>query len=310
MKRRSSKVITSILILILFSSLCLIGYKKFMYRYSAERYFLDSNVVEFCKAAKAGNKEKIDRLIAEGVDVNTLGENDINPLHWLFISNKDTEEKKQGFRYLLEQDADPLKIHKPVGWTVLHLAASYDDSDYLRMILEVQPDINIDFEFDETAWNTPLLQAKTSHRYENFKMLLDHGADIEKQNHWGQTPLSMTSGNGTWMFAYHLLQRNADFTNDTENGKSKIVRSLEGLRFWPSVSINYRGLDYRQKVVEFLREKGVEVNPWMPEDEEYRYEDGVAVLYIREENGDWIKFKDSDRYDPNDFDPGKQTPLE
>jgi len=286
-----------------------------MYRYSAERYFKDPKVIALCKAAKSGNKEKIDKLIIEGVDVNELGENNINPLHWLFISNRETKKKKLGFRYLLEHEADPLKIRKPIGWTVLHLVASYDDSDYLKMILDIQPNIDIDFEFDETAWNTPLLQAKLSHRFENFKLLLDHGAAMEKKNHWGSTPLDMTSGNGTWQFAYELLQRGADYKGGPVNFISgdvdkepDIIWTMKNLIYHPTGGFDAEP-DYRQKVVEFLREKGVEVDPWMPEDEEYRYEEGVAVLYIKEENGEWIKFKDSDRYDPNNFDPDKQNPL-
>ena len=99
----------------------------------------------------------------------------------------------------------------------------------------------------------------------------------------------MVSTNGSWQFSYLLLQNGADYKGGEINfisgkvdKKPNIIRRLEGNRYHPSISINYRGTDYRQKVVEFLREKGVEVDPWMPEDEEYRYEEGVAVLYIKE----------------------------
>ena len=84
---------------------------------------------------------------------------------------------------------------------------------------------------------------------------------------------------------------------------------LETSKYTPSQGFDAEP-DYRQRVIEFLREKGVEVHPWMPEDEEYRYENGVAQLYIKEENGEWVKFEESSRYTPNDYDPDKQKPLE
>ncbi len=199
---------------------------------------------------------------------------------------------------------------------MLHLAASYIDPYYLQTILEVQPNINIDFEMDKGLFPTPLLQAMASQRFENFKILLNHGADIEKKNSMGDTPIDSSNGNGAWQFAYELLQRGADYKGglvDLIGGevrdKPEILEAMEFFIYHPTGVINFRGTDYRQKVVEFLRDKGVEVHPWMPEDEEYRYEDGVAVLYIKRD-GKWIKFTDSDEYDPNDFDPDKQKPLE
>jgi hypothetical protein len=48
----------------------------------------------------------------------------------------------------------------------------------------------------------------------------------------------------------------------------------------------------------------------MPEDAEYRYENGIAVLYIKEENGEWVIFEESSKYTPNDYNPYKQKPLE
>ena len=84
---------------------------------------------------------------------------------------------------------------------------------------------------------------------------------------------------------------------------------MENFDYWPSVSLNYKGKDYRQKCVNFLRKKGIEVNPWMPKNEKYIKENGKDVLYVNEginwlgervpnKEDKWIKFEESSMYDP------------
>ncbi|HEY5714288.1 MAG TPA: ankyrin repeat domain-containing protein [Candidatus Gracilibacteria bacterium] len=199
-----------------------------------------------------------------------MGKQNRDPLFWLFVMNRDTEAKKKGFKHLLKNGANPLHIAED-SQTVLHLSAGHKDPYYLKTILEVQPDIDIDFESSKSSWATPLMKALLSDRYENFKIILEHGTDIEKKNARGDTPLAMARSD--YEFAYLLLQRGADYTvgegeitGGNPKGRSALVWSIEALRYWPSMAIEHHGIDYREKVIEFLREKGVEVNPWYPED--------------------------------------------
>ncbi|MDH3324881.1 MAG: ankyrin repeat domain-containing protein [Candidatus Peregrinibacteria bacterium] len=232
-------------------------------KHAAESTFSDPQVIELANAAKDGDTEKIDELLAQGVDINTVGKKGLNILYWLLVMNEETPEKKLGFRHLLESGANALQVDEDVELTPLHVSARYIDSDYLKIILETQPNIDIDFDLGDRLSPTPLMQAMAADRYENFKILLDHGADIEKKRVNGDTPLIMARGNGSWRFAYLLLENEADYNY----AKDKLVWAIENLVYRPSVAIKHRGTDYRQKVIDFLREKGVEVNPWMPEDE-------------------------------------------
>jgi uncharacterized protein len=264
-------------------------------KYKAERYFSDPKVVELAEAAARGDKETIDRLIAEGVDVNTTGKNNLNPLYWLLVNTEETPKKKIGFRHLLKNGANVLQIETKWNDPLLHFTAEYEDTDYLRMILEEQPDVDINYERPGDSWSTPLLYAILSDRYDSIELLIKYGVDMEKKNQRNDTPLLMSTS-GNWRDTLILLEHGANYNAQRETG-STIVWSLESLPYKPSFSLNYRGVDYRQEVVEFLRDKGVEVNPWMPEDEEYRYEGGEAVLYIRESSGEWLRFEESSRYE-------------
>jgi hypothetical protein len=132
---------------------------------------------------------------------------------------------------------------------------------------------------------------------ENFKLLLDHGASINKwRDVTGRTVLTDVCGGGDWKYAYELLKRGADYTVK-KKGETEIhiVKAIAGPRYWPSVATSYHGVDYRQKCVEFLREKGLEIHPWMPEGEKYVTENGEGVLYVQE-NDQWVKYKESEMY--------------
>jgi hypothetical protein len=107
----------------------------------------------------------------------------------------------------------------------------------------------------------------------------------------------------SWQFAYELLKRGANFNTNMRDGQPEIVRVIEEIIFHPSVSLNYRGVDYRQKCVEYLENHSVpKIHPWMPEDEKYEKENGKYQLYILEKDGDkkgqWVKFEESSRYQP------------
>jgi len=71
------------------------------YNWKAEEFFDDPQVIALCKAIEAGDLEEIDRLVAEGADVNTRGKDNMTPLLWAFPG-----EKTEAFKRILEHGAD------------------------------------------------------------------------------------------------------------------------------------------------------------------------------------------------------------
>lgn len=116
-----------------------------------------------------------------------------------------------------------------------------------------------------------------SHPIEVLKMLLDAGADINIKDHEGQTPLFNAVLLSRYDIAFFLLQRGADFAiksktpTMTDNGtepldktfvffmESNPVFSIRGER-----DLNIQR-EYRQKVIAFLKEKGIEVHLKYPD---------------------------------------------
>ncbi|MBB3209868.1 hypothetical protein FHS27_005713 [Rhodopirellula rubra] len=70
--------------------------------WKAEDFFNDSAVIELCDAIEANDVAKMKQLIAEGVDVNAVGDGGVTPLLWAFVDNQ-----PERFQLLLEHGADP-----------------------------------------------------------------------------------------------------------------------------------------------------------------------------------------------------------
>jgi len=234
------------------------------WEYDADKHFDDPQVVQLAKAAEQGNLSAVDALLAADVDINTIGLRDFNPLYWLFAYGEPSPEQKAGFKYLLEKGANAMQANSSTHDTLLHFAARAEDSDYLRMILEYGEDLDLDYERDGDSWSTPLMSAILTDRYENMELLIEYGADLEKRNQTGRTALLMSTADA-WKETYILLQAGADYSaRGLYGAQTSIVYNLENTSYWPSAAIEVHGTDYREKVIEFLRGKGVEVNPWYP----------------------------------------------
>ncbi len=310
-------------IILIIALIIIIPYKIYISKYSAKNYFTDKKVVALCNAAKKGDTKKIDKLLAEGVDINTVGKTGLNPLYWLLVMNKESKKKRIGFKYLLERGANPLQVHKKSNWNLIHVTARYKNPDYLKMILKYGriKRSDLDIEILNEDFSNALLQALATNRFENFKLLLDAGADMNwrKVDEVGivKSVLRDCMLVGDWKFAYELLIRGADYFKDLD-----FVKNMVGLGgYSAATSIDFRGVDYRQKVVQFFREKGIEMKPGMSRNEKYVNENGKDVLYVNDglmsdgkrikgKSDKWVKFSESTFYKKATKDPDQQKYLD
>ncbi len=310
-------------IIIIIALIIIIPYKVYMSKYSAKNYFTDKKVAALCNAAKKGDTKKIDKLLAEGVDINTVGKTGLNPLYWLLVMNKESKKKRIGFKHLLIRGANPLQVHTKSGWNLIHVTAQYKNPDYLKMILKYghikRSDLDIEIPNDD--FPVALLQAYATDRFENFKLLLDAGADMNwrKVDEVGMVKsiLRDCSLTGDWKFVYELLKRGVDYSKDLDFVKNMIEIGT----YSPATAIDWDGTDWRQKVVQFFREKGIEIRPGMSKSEKYVNENGEDVLYVNDgltsdgkriegKPDKWVKFSESTFYKKATKDPNQQKYLD
>jgi ankyrin repeat protein len=171
---------------------------------NAASFFADARVAALAVSAARGQLERIDQLIAQGVNPNAEGQEEMTPLAWAMEARN-----KAGFRRLLERGAQPDALarargyedFRPAPWLPIRdAAANRDDSWWLETLLAhganpnlVQPKRGGDDTLDYSAGTTPLFSALESGRVENVDLLIKAGADLNHQDNRGNCPLYYTA---------------------------------------------------------------------------------------------------------------------
>ena len=279
---------------------------KYVIVYSTlhRRYFKDKNVQKLCIYARHGKTDKIKQLLKDGVDINTQGKEGVTPLTWLMIFSFTTKKALKGFKYLLENGADPLIVFKKADdYNAFQIACMLKSPKYLEILLDVykptKEELNITS--DKYSNDTSLSVAIFYDRFKQFKMLIDYGADVN----WSDSNNSnLLNDNGyKWKYAYHLLKAGADWRSVSKFNKEEFKKTntpdyiarIEREKKPSLIIAENNGVDYFQKVISFLKKQGAEFKLNLDPKEEYRKVNGKEVLFIKE-NNNWIEYKKSNQY--------------
>jgi len=210
---------------------------------SLETMFPDEHVRALAKAAGKGRIKKIDKLVAQGVNVNSRGARNATPLFWAMQNLK-------GFKKLLELGADPNVVFDD-GGNIIVWAVTSKDKRFLELALEYGGNPNlISGQFNET----PLFEAAGPHGKSKAVILLDAGANIDAQNLSGDTTLMVAAGLGQFDLVYELLERGADFNIQDERGDKLIDVIVFRQRTMDPKNDLTR---WMEKVIEWLNERDV-----------------------------------------------------
>ncbi len=125
------------------------------------------------------------------------------------------------------------------GWTALHLAAFFDAEPAARLLLNTGAPVNA--RSTNPMNNMPLHAAAASRNSGIVKLLLDHGASPNAQQHGGWTPLHAAAQNGDVLMASILIESGATVNVRADNNQSPLDLALT------------KG---HQDMVEFLELKG------------------------------------------------------
>jgi TPR repeat protein len=161
--------------------------------------YSDPKMQELAAAGARGDVKTIDRLVAEGVNVNSVGANGVTPLYWAYYAFN-----KEGFKRLLEQGADPNTVVKD-GKSILMLAARFtNDPDYYKLVLEYGGDKNVKFG-DARALRMGRAEQGDAKAQCELGDLYYHGCFLYPQNYKEAVKWLRLAADQGQMLAQHLL---------------------------------------------------------------------------------------------------------
>ncbi len=248
---------TAICLSVAIGALVLIGAEPTGRKYDARNYFSDPKVAELAEAARKGDVERIDALVAEGVNVNARGHsqdapsmNGITPLIYSMVG-----ESRKGFQRLLERGADP-NLQTDIGDSAMSFAAHRKESESLKLLLAHggNPNLRSAVVPHKDDWKpTPIFDAISGRNAENARILIKAGANLNVRNSFGWTPLMSAAAQNSFEVMYMLLEGDADFRAKDKLGypvSHFILDSIIQDEKSPLVK-------QRQKCIEFMEKKGV-----------------------------------------------------
>ncbi|MFZ5867579.1 MAG: ankyrin repeat domain-containing protein [Thermodesulfobacteriota bacterium] len=223
---------------------------------------------ELMQAARKGHLQEVERLLDNGVDVNTEDEKGRTPIAWAAIGgHRDVVNmlKSHGGKYtlfiaaaigdtgeaqrLIDSGAEVNATDK-VGLTALMWAAEKGHTDVMRLLLEKGADVDA----KDPKGNTALMAAvgwrqrlwvRREQNTDVVKLLLEKGADVNVKNIHGCTPLLGATWGSHSEVARELLKKGADIHVDDSRGRTALMKAA--------------GLG-KLELVKLLLDSGAEVN--------------------------------------------------
>ena len=157
-------------------------------------------------AVQRGDIATIQAFAAAGGDLNVRNWGGSTPL-WVAL----TEENRDSYEALLKYGADPNVIMSGKR-VVTHWAAMKHDPWWLRLALEHGADPNlVNVGRGRPSEGTPLKAAISNGTLENVKLLVEHGADVNKPDRYNCYPIADAAAQNKFEVVLYLLDAGADY---------------------------------------------------------------------------------------------------
>ena len=166
-----------------------------------------NGITPLISAIRNGHADMVRLLLEHGADANMDGAFGSTPLNEAIGGDFDADEARIDMvRLLLEHGADANRT-RPLSSPPLTMASAYGNTDIARLLLEHGVDVDLEASTDGA---TPLFAASVNGRVAVVRLLLEHGADADKAKSDGSTPLFAASHKGHADVVKLLLEHGAD----------------------------------------------------------------------------------------------------
>ncbi|UFS70704.1 ankyrin repeat domain-containing protein [Geomonas sp. RF6] len=211
------------------------------------KYFSSPKETALVRAIMDGDENSVRGLVAEGVNVNAVGEYENTPLRVAIKSRQ-----KKIVQLLLQLGGDP-NFKTPKGAAAADVAVIEKDPDYLRLFLNFGLDPNL------RSGDVPLIfYAISENNWPHYEMLLAKGADINSKNADGSTILMDLVMQLEYDRAKELLLSGADFRAVNQTGLSVPENLVECQRRFCS-DPNLPDCRKRAELLKLMQNRGLAV---------------------------------------------------
>lgn len=203
---------------------------------TAKDVFQDPQTLALVEAACNGDLPKIEVLVKQGANVNATGYRDMTPLFWAMEC-----KNYVGIKKLLELGANPnYKMEGDIS--AMWASAGSSDPHFLPLMLAHGGNPNI-----WSGADNALMIAMEQDQMNNFKLLLDHGADVNAHDQGGNTVATYASALAKFDVVIMLLKHGYEYE------LQRLALGVNG-RVVPSNSALFA---QKQQVLDMLKERGV-----------------------------------------------------
>ncbi|PCG18899.1 ankyrin repeat domain-containing protein [Brachyspira sp. G79] len=180
----------------------------------------DSNNIdgydELMNAVSKGDMKALEKLIKDDTDLNKQYDN-ITPLNLAAARND-----KEMVKFLVEKGAD-INLEDGYGYTPLMKAIDYYNIGLAKNIIDLKPDLNA---ICSATGDTPLTYLVNAKKYgggaDLCYYMIKNGADINKKNKEGNTPLMIAAASYNYGIVGVLVNMGADYNIKNKEGKTAI----------------------------------------------------------------------------------------
>lgn len=141
---------------------------------------------EFKRLIAQNQTPLIQAFIASGIDVNTIDQKRVSPIHYAaYFGHLDA------LRMLINRGAN---IHAAVfgGWTALHFSAFGGHVEASSLLISMGIPINV----KDIGGETPIFYAIEGNHLKMVQWFVERGANLQHANNNGETPLSIANETG------------------------------------------------------------------------------------------------------------------
>ncbi len=202
--------------------------------WEAEDFFTDPKVIELCEAIERNDLPLMEKLIAEGANVNALGKGNMTPLLWAYLDNQ-----PERFELLLKHGANPnvcftsdfgtpAGIFKP-GQSVTEQALTSLFDKHFDLVMQYGGDPNLVNPVTKDPIMFALIRRGQGREKERFRVLIEKGLDLNRKDVQGRTaPLSAVGWFQQYDLALFLLENGANPKLYDERQNSRLIHLVVG----------------------------------------------------------------------------------